>query len=607
MGGHSDPSPLPALSWWERWPALYDFEMEAFARHEVSVDVLCKKHGVLIVSAKWPVGDDTVELRIGFSPTHPFARPSVSAPALDLPRHQDPFRKVLCLITQDSGQWHANVSVADHIAEQLPRIFAAIKEREAGHWEAAALLEEPAPDPLEVYFNHLTEPFSILHFSSSVAIPQKSYGIAEIGVRFRPEFSQEIQEKGAGRRYRPTESVLSKMVPLCGPWLTKSHSYPVAPGAAFEKAAARWVRMERPPIAEPRELLAAAEARIRELAALSPADLRALEKVGEAGFSFTIIVFEDEMVYGPDGKGDGFLFLVSRRSKPTQPAQVSLVRGLRHSDEQEERVPVARILRKQTALVVGLGAIGSFVGLELARAKIGELRLLDSDLVLPGNSIRWPFGSPAWGYPKAGVLRGFIQNNYPDVKVAEIQGRIGEAVTDTSLVDSSPLAKVREIISGVDVVIDTSASTECQHALAFHARDLGKPFIVGYATEGAAGGVVARFLPDGEACFVCLAMHWADDAKREVPKWPSPPVDPTGTVVLTGCNSPTFTGGSFDLQEVSLEVVRSTVGTLAAESYDAGDWNLAVLSHRIGEKRTPPQWSTATIPPHPACCGRVSA
>ena len=45
-----------------------------------------------------------------------------------------------------------------------------------------------------------------------------------------------------------------------------------------------------------------------------------------------------------------------------------------------------------------------------------------------------------------------------------------------------------------------------------------------------------------------------------------------------GCNAPTFTGGGFDLQEISLEIVRTAVGLLSDGKYDPGAWAVAVLT-----------------------------
>ncbi len=122
---------------------------------------------------------------------------------------------------------------------------------------------------------------------------------------------------------------------------------------------------------------------------------------------------------------------------------------------------------------------------------------------------------------------------------------------------------------------------------------------MGYATLGVAGGVVARFLPTSASCFVCLNEHWKD--KQHIPE---PRVDDVGVVIPVGCNAPTFTGGGFDLQEISLEMVRTAVGLLSEGNYDPGDWDVAILALK-GDRdaRMLPQWEAFQCPPHPKCCG----
>src|SRR3546814_5431496 len=101
------------------------------------------------------------------------------------------------------------------------------------------------------------------------------------------------------------------------------------------------------------------------------------------------------------------------------------------------------------------------------------------------------------------------------------------------------------MIRAADIIIDATASDECWHALAFLCREAAKPLAIGYATEGAAGGVVISIPGNAPFCLSCVSRHWEDETL------PQPAVDPTGTVLPIGCNQPTFTGGGFDLQEVS--------------------------------------------------------
>lgn len=218
----------------------------------------------------------------------------------------------------------------------------------------------------------------------------------------------------------------------------------------------------------------------------------------------------------------------------------------------------------------------------------------------PGNTVRWSIGRSAWGLRKSFALFEFLQRNYPSTDVAAWNWQIGRATADVdhaAKAELNQLTELRRAIASADIVVDASASTECQQALAHYCREAGKPYIVGYGTEGAVGGIVARFDAGSPSCFVCLHNHW-NDRSIELP-----PIDHKGTVLPIGCNAPTFTGGAFDLQEVSLELVRSTIGFLAPSEYDAGDWQLATLALTEGGRRQLPTWRPDDVEPHERCCG----
>jgi hypothetical protein len=83
-----------------------------------------------------------------------------------------------------------------------------------------------------------------------------------------------------------------------------------------------------------------------------------------------------------------------------------------------------------------------------------------------------------------------------------------------------------------------------------------------------------------------------------------PPQDETGGIQPRGCGDPTFTGGSFDLQNVSLAGVRLAISTLcnAEGEYGNVSWNLAILEMVDGEGNpVVPVWRTYDLEIHPDC------
>lgn len=85
-------------------------------------------------------------------------------------------------------------------------------------------------------------------------------------------------------------------------------------------------------------------------------------------------------------------------------------------------------------------------------------------------------------------------------------------------------------------------------------------------------------------------------------KIPLPPEAPDGSVQPVGCGSPTFTGSSFDLQEVALTGVRLAVATLSpADKYGNVEWDIANLSLREKDKFLLPEWTPVTLEKYTDC------
>lgn len=581
--------------WWSIWPEVLDAELAAYARLGVEPRSVHKANGILILEADWPVKGESASmfLRIGYSPLHPFVRPAVAAPNEAFERHQSPLTRELCLLTQESGQWDSTQLVANFVQEQLNQLLRALAARKAGRLDEAAKLEEQAGDPLMPYFAGACEDDSVILFDGQGMLPSAGHGLMEVVCSGR--FS--------GANDAAFEGVLRHLKTSSGSVIGKRFGFRTEPKET-QMITGRWVKMTPPATTDAQELLRAAETELARQAVMQPASVRKVNDAARGSLSITGMVFPEEVRYGLQKNGAGWLFLVERSGfgDGMTAGPPRLVRGERAGKEDVfSRLPVAKVLLTKKAVVIGAGAIGSFAGLELARAGVGEITFIDYDTVQPGNSLRWPLGRPAWGRGKGSALANFIAENYPWTRANFVPVRLGETVTDPAALPRDAvhvLSPMFDLLREANVVVDASASTEVQLAIAHYCKRIGLPYVVGYATHGVAGGVVARFLPDGEGCFVCLNEHWKDGCI------PQPRVDDEGVVIPVGCNAPTFTGGSFDLQEVSLEIVRTAVGLLSDGNYDSGAWSVAVLTLRNDDgSRTLPRWEAYPCPPHSKCCG----
>lgn len=279
----------------------------------------------------------------------------------------------------------------------------------------------------------------------------------------------------------------------------------------------------------------------------------------------------------------------------SEPTQRHLARARRAGPRDlAARIPEVQALRDKRITVLGLGGLGAPVALDLARSGVGALQLVDNDLVDAATVVRWPLGLAAAEHPKVGVIKDFIDANYPYTTVElTAQARLG--APRLNLIGDTELAFLDTILGSTDLIIDATAETGVNDAIAQLARDGGVPYAVGWATAGCWGGFVARVLPGGGGCWQCIRYGLNDGTI------PAPSFDPNGNVQPIGCADPTFTGTSFDLAAISNILTRLSVSTLC-EAYATVPWDIAVIEIRDGDVVTGPRLSaTQTLQHHPDC------
>jgi molybdopterin/thiamine biosynthesis adenylyltransferase len=270
----------------------------------------------------------------------------------------------------------------------------------------------------------------------------------------------------------------------------------------------------------------------------------------------------------------------------------------------DERTPELRPLRDKMVALFGLGCIGAPSALELARAGIGELRILDDDIVDPSTIRRWPIGLSAAGLPKALVLRDLIARDYPYTRVVPVISRLGavrlgpfEGMPEEEILD--------KMIAGASLIYDATAETGVQQFLSERAWTSKLPYIFVDGTQGGWGGRVGRFDPASPAgCWFCYQQALLDE------KLPPPPFDPQGTVQPAGCGDPTFTGAGFDMASLALAGVRMAVSALCegeSNAYPYADWDAMMIAFRDGNGTLiPPSFTAHKVPRYPKCprCGK---
>jgi molybdopterin/thiamine biosynthesis adenylyltransferase len=151
-----------------------------------------------------------------------------------------------------------------------------------------------------------------------------------------------------------------------------------------------------------------------------------------------------------------------------------------------------RRLLASRAVVVGCGALGAMHVETLARAGVGQLRLVDRDVVEMSNlhrQILFTERDAAEAMPKAVAAARRVREINSDVEV--------EAIVE----DVGPLT-VERIVRGADVVLDATDNFETRFLLNDAASKAGIPWIYGAVVGGA--GVTMTIRPGRTPCLRCV-------------------------------------------------------------------------------------------------------
>ncbi|MFH2126948.1 MAG: ThiF family adenylyltransferase [Pseudomonadota bacterium] len=577
------------LPWWKGLPERLDFELAELdkrgIRHEI--DEEARAQGKIVLDI-WPVVDgNDVPLRIKFPDSYPYFRFEAEAHALSLSHHQNPVGKNLCLLGRSTDNWNPSDTVASIISSRLKKVI------ESGSTEdraAMADLEEHQAEPLSEFCEYQND--AMLLVDSSWDIPLEMEG-GRLEVGLAPGSTTKRSLRGAVHSVQD----FKRNVVANSPSKWKQLFPDVIKG--------NWLRINGPlPCFDALGLKAYLESELSSKARFS------LQGITGGKVSITGIVFSEEVRYGEPDE-DSWVFLLHghkgaffKKNKDGSPSNAFayLARAGRFGvKDYFTRIPELAPLRKKTIAIIGLGCIGSPSAIEFAKAGVGGLRLLDQDIVTPGNTCRWPLGTPSFGLHKSNVLIGFLNSHFPHTNTAGVGFRIGNPN-----LAGQEAGLISELLDGVDLVYDASAEPGVQQFLADLCRERGIPLVVIESRHGGWGGLVARIRPfAGTGCYLCL-KNAQDDGSL-----PHPPTLGDETFIQpAGCAEPTFTAAGFDTSEVSLAGVRMAVSTLCegeSGGYPPMDHDVGILHLRNENGNLiSPRWDYFPLKIHTECACQKS-
>jgi molybdopterin/thiamine biosynthesis adenylyltransferase len=186
------------------------------------------------------------------------------------------------------------------------------------------------------------------------------------------------------------------------------------------------------------------------------------------------------------GRRSAVLALVVRSRRPVELVAVAAA----HDGDATLHLrsgPDRDTLQAAAVTVVGVGAVGSQVADLLARAGVGNLTVVDHDIVRPGNLIRHTAGADWIGRPKVDAVKVGIDAGVADVVVTARQMWLRRPT------------EAAELLTTNDVVVDATANGLATRLLLDGANALGQPVVSVCLVRDGQVARVDRFpLRDGE-------------------------------------------------------------------------------------------------------------
>lgn len=597
--------------WWEAFPGRVEYEYACLDAAGIAyvLDEEAADRGVLQLRVS-RIADATVDVVVTFPDLYPFFRPAVrmADPENSFEHHRQPFSGDLCLLGRDTARWGAYDTVAWLLTEQLPKAVH-LGTLSSDDIQAADLTgEDPQAEPFTEYYTCFADEAMLL-VDGAWSLPAY-VDSGELGVRFN-SLAPEVSGGTLGAVMNVTADNGEELAAL-----------EVHPARFPYAVPGRWLRLAQPVREDTPEGLWRAVRALRP--DLPEGPWHAMPGGHGSGWKVQItgLVFPEERAHRQLGDGWMFLVRIRRRGPATQPkpgkrgrhqvptrptVACALVRaGYAGRTDLTGRMPELAGLASRHVLLIGLGALGSVVAEQLARAGVGRLTLVDRDRVEPGNLVRHAADLRHIGWSKAkGVADVALSAGlYCEVESHPVSvGGLRWEAPPADTEEQGQHEALADLVDHADVVLDCSAEKGVQQALAWLCNRWATPLVVASATNGGWGGRIALFLPRRQqGCWSCLELHLADGT---IPAAPAAPEEEG--VQPVGCAEPTFTGTGFDLAEISLHAVRTAVGLLQKD-VDGGYPHLAEPVHVLAlrhqkDRPLPPNWTAHALPVHRACTG----
>jgi hypothetical protein len=367
--------------WWEQWPGRLDYELRALQAAGIKIEQQTATGNRLQLRLKHTLNDEDIELVARFPEFYPYTRFEVYAPKLDLPRHQHPFEKNLCLLAQGTEHWKVSDILADFISNRLPRV---IEAATSTNNDRVGEIEAHQGEPASHYYSYA--PGATLLVDGSWTIPEGIFrGRLEIAITDAQDFRGTVLEISDSNE---------RTIARCGTSLAR------AAQSSSRTITGRWVRLD--------SAISAGDAASFANALFSVhRNLREprWRSTGKAEVDVICVLFPEEVAWRDPGLGWVFLVRVRRTGNGfREHIDNMLIRAGRAGEgDLRSRVPELHPLASKTVAVFGLGCVGLHPCWSSLEPALATFEFLTMTSLSPA-----PLYAGRWGYHKSDGSRPIV-------------------------------------------------------------------------------------------------------------------------------------------------------------------------------------------------------
>ena len=170
------------------------------------------------------------------------------------------------------------------------------------------------------------------------------------------------------------------------------------------------------------------------------------------------------------------------------------------------------IINKKNVAIIGLGSGGSLIALHLAKSGIGNLTLIDGDVIMDHNIVRHICSLKDVGRYKTLAVKDYILDRIPTIKINTVEkpfSRENKNIED--FFDS--------LLSKVDLIVSATGDTIMNESINEFGYKRNIPIIFAGAFEKITGGIMIRIDPHKKSiCYRCIYKKYGNETIFQKPQ-----------------------------------------------------------------------------------------